>query len=232
VERSAALAASLQPQRLAYFGYAHVPWFKPRQRLIDAAALPGAAERMAQSEAARKILAAYGYVPIGLDHFAQPDDDLAAAANAGRLHRNFQGYTADDADVLIGLGASAIGRFPRGFVQNAPDLGGYARAVRAGRLASARGIVLTADDRARGRVIERLMCDFSVDLDVVGIGDTAATSIAAELDALAPLAAQALVRLEGARIAVTEQGRPFVRLIAAAFDAYLPRGGARHSPAV
>ena len=90
-------------------------------------------------------------MPVGLDHFARPDDSLAQAAVAGRLHRNFQGYTTDNADALIGLGASAIGRMPQGFVQNATDIGGYARAIEAGRLATAKGIVFTPDDRRRGQ---------------------------------------------------------------------------------
>jgi oxygen-independent coproporphyrinogen-3 oxidase len=232
VRRSAALAASLQPQRLAHFGYAHVPWFKPHQRLIDEAALPGAMERLAQAEAARETLIGLGYVAIGLDHFARADDGLAAAARAGRLRRNFQGYTTDQADALIGLGASAISRFPQGFVQNAPDVGGYGRAVASGRLAAARGIALSADDRGRGRIIERLMCDFSVDLGaVVGSAD-GAKDFEAELEALAPLAAEGLVRLDGKRITVTEEGRPFVRLAAAAFDVYFAAGQARHSVAV
>jgi oxygen-independent coproporphyrinogen-3 oxidase len=234
VERSATQAASLEPQRIAYFGYAHVPWLKPHQRLIDESALPGAAERLAQAQAARETLAAHGYVPIGLDHFARPDDSLAAAAHAGRLRRNFQGYTTDRADALIGLGASAIGRLPQGFVQNAPDVGGYARALATGRLATARGIALTDDDRLRGGIIERLMCDFAVDLDAIpgsgeiGVGE----AFDVELEALAPLAAQGLLSLDGRRILVTEKGRPFVRLAAAAFDAYLPNARTRHSVAV
>ena len=225
------LAASLQPQRVAYFGYAHVPWFKPHQRLIDEAALPGATERLDQAEAARAALVACGYEAIGLDHFARPDDPLAVAARCGRLRRNFQGYTTDDAVALIGFGASAIGRFPQGFVQNATDAGGYARAIASGRLATVRGLAFSAEDRARGRIIERLMCDFFVDLDSVG-ADEIATGFAAEREELAPLEAKGLVRIDGNRIAVTRAGRPFVRLAAAAFDAYLAKSPTRHSVAV
>jgi len=231
VGNSAALAASLEPPRIAYFGYAHVPWLKPHQRLIDGALLPGALERLAQAQIARKALVASGYAPIGLDHFARPDDDLAAAARGGRLHRNFQGYTTDQADALIGLGASAIGRFAQGFVQNAPDIGSYARAIASGRLAAARGIALSAEDRLRGCIIERIMCDFSADLDAV-VGGQDGIRFDAELEALAPLAAEGLVRLDGSRITVPEKGRPFVRLVAAAFDAYLTKAGVRHSVAV
>ena len=133
---------------------------------------------------------------------------------------------------MIGLGASAVGRLPHGFVQNAPDVGGYVRAIAAGRLATVRGITLSDDDRRRGRIIERLMCDLSVELDAaVGDGD-GDDAFAAELQALMPLAAEGLLRLDGRRVTMTERGRPFVRLAAAAFDAYLAKARARHSVAV
>src|SRR5262249_18044341 len=137
---------------------------KAQQKLFDAATLPGVGERFAQAEAARELLVGFGYAPIGLDHFALPDDSLARNMRTGQLRRNFQGYTVDRADALIGLGASAISRLPQGFAQNAPGSGGYARAIVAGRFATTRGIALTPEDRLRGRIIERLMCDFAVDL--------------------------------------------------------------------
>jgi oxygen-independent coproporphyrinogen-3 oxidase len=174
------------------------------------------------------MLMSLGYVPIGFDHFARPDDDLAEAAAAGRLHRNFQGYTTDNADALIAFGASAIGRLPQGFVQNAPDIAGYKRAIEAGHLATARGKPLSGDDGLRARIIERLMCDFAVDLGAFSENQDFADAFAA----LAPLANDRLVTIDGWRIAVTEAGRPFVRLVASAFDTYLARGTARHSRAV
>jgi len=232
VRRSASLALALNPHRIAYFGYAHVPWLKTHQRLIDQASLPGALERLEQSKAAHDILVNSGYTAIGLDHFARADDDLAFAAEAGQLHRNFQGYTTDSADALIGLGASSIGRFAQGFVQNATDIAGYARAIAGEELATARGIELSADDRLRARIIERIMCDFSADLDML-VSDLGCSSpIDSDLDSLAPLAAQGLVRLEDRRINVTDEGRPFVRLVASVFDAYLTKGRGRHSAAV
>ncbi len=229
--RSAMLAGSLDPQRLALFGYAHVPWFKTHQRLIDQAGLPSAASRIAQSRAAAQALADLGYVPIGLDHFAKPTDELALAARAGRLHRNFQGYTVDDAGALIGLGASAIGRLPQGYVQNAVDTGGYSRAVAMGQLATVKGIALSDEDRLRGTIIERIMCDLAVDLSAMS-AEPAATAFANEMRLLAPLAEDGLVRIDGGRIAVTEQGRPFARLIAAAFDTRLAASKTPHSAAV
>lgn len=229
--RSAERAATLRPQRIALFGYAHVPWLKKHQRLIDETTLPDAAARLAQSEAARQVLIGAGYVPIGLDHFALPGDSLVEAALAGRLRRNFQGYTADAAGALIGFGASAIGRLPDGFVQNAVDIAGYARAVAGGSLATARGVAFSADDRLRARIIERLMCDLAVDLEAVA-NDDRVPRFDSELADLRTYAAEGLIELRDRHVVVTEAGRPFVRLVAAAFDAYLARANARHSAAV
>jgi oxygen-independent coproporphyrinogen III oxidase len=232
VARTAALAAQLKPQRLAVFGYAHVPWFKTHQRLIEKAGLPGPVERLQQAETARATLVAAGYEAIGLDHFALPGDALAVAARAGTLHRNFQGYTDDDADALIGIGASSIGRLPQGFVQNAPDIGGYGRAIAAGRLATAKGLAFSNEDHVRGHIIERLMCDLKVDVGAVADDFAVRDRFARELEALAPLQQQGLVEVEDERVVMTDQGRPFVRLVAAAFDAHLPNSNARHSVSV
>ena len=233
VQATVDLVAALHPSRLALFGYAHVPWFKANQKLIDEAALAGASERIDQARAAAQRLASHGYVPVGLDHFAQADDALAVAARAGRLRRNFQGYTTDPADALIGFGASAIGRLPQGFVQNAVDIAGYTRAVAQGAFATVKGIAVSADDELRGAIIERLMCDLAVDLAALPVAAAQAAPTfeyeRAELDALA---AAGLITIEGSRITVTEEGRPFVRLVAAAFDAYLAQSRSRHSIAV
>jgi oxygen-independent coproporphyrinogen-3 oxidase len=228
VRDSAARAASLKPQRLALFGYAHVPWFKTHQRLIDETKLPGVSERLEQAEAAAETLQAAGYDLIGLDHFALPDDSLAVAARAKRLRRNFQGYTVDEADALIGLGASAIGKLSQGFAQNAPDLGGYSRALAAGEFPIVKGLALSDDDRLRGGMIERLMCDLELDLAAFG----GAARFADEIEALTPLADAGLLRRDGERIVMTAAGRPYVRIAAAAFDAYLAAGQKRHSVAV
>ena len=225
---SAGLAVRLAPARIALFGYAHVPWFKKHQTLIREEDLPGPHERLAQARIAADIFEAAGYQAIGLDHFAFPNDTLAVAARANRLHRNFQGYTTDDADALIGLGASSIGRLPQGFVQNAPDVGGYARAIGEGRPATVKGIALSDEDRRRAGLIERLMCDLSLDLARHG----GSHAFSDELAALRPLEARGLVKVDGERIAVTEEGRPFIRLAAAVFDSYLAQNRARHSVAV
>ena len=226
VLRSVEAALSLRPDRVALFGYAHVPWMKRHQRLIDEAALPGPTERAAQLEAAAARLGEAGYVAIGLDHFALPEDSLAHALREGRLRRNFQGYTTDGAPVLIGLGASAIGSLPHGYVQNAVSLPAYRDMIRAGSLATVRGVALSAEDRRRRAIIERLMCAFAVDLN------GSAELFADELEALEPLAADGLVSIKDGVVRVEPQGRPLVRTVCALFDAYLARGVARHSRAV
>jgi oxygen-independent coproporphyrinogen-3 oxidase len=159
-----AQCATLRPDRFAVFGYAHVPAFKIHQRQIDEKALPDGDARYEQAEAIANTLVAEGYERIGLDHFALPDDSMARAQKSQTLHRNFQGYTTDPSDVLIGLGASSIGRLAQGYVQNEVALPTYAERVLRGDLATAKGHWLTADDRLRGEVIERLMCNFEVDL--------------------------------------------------------------------
>ncbi len=226
VVESARLAALLSPQRIVLFGFAYVPWFKTHQKLIDAGALPGTEERLEQAQVAAETLASFGYIAVGLDHFALPGDPLAEAARSGRLHRNFQGYTVDDAEALIGLGVSAISRLPQGFAQNAVDMASYSRSLEAGRFATVKGYAFSSEDKQRAAVIERLMCDLAIDLDEVP-GD-----YSAEIEALQPLAQNGMVAIDGRRLAITEQGRPFLRLVAAAFDAYLPAAAARHSAAV
>ncbi len=225
---------TLAPERMSLFGYAHVPWMKTHQKVIDEAALPDSPQRLAQLHAAIERLAQAGYVPIGLDHFARPDDPLAEAAAAGRMRRNFQGYTTDDAPVLIGFGASAIGSLPQGYVQNQPDLAKYAATVRAGALATVRGVALNDDDRVRAAAIERLMCDLEVDLDAVcaGFGTTPAAAFP-DLEArLAESVEDGVAVREGAVITVPEAARPFLRLAAAAFDVYWDPTAVRHAKAV
>lgn len=144
-----------RPDRFAVFGYAHVPTFKKHQRKIDEAALPDGAVRLDRAEAIAQALVAAGYELIGLDHFALPDDSLARAQNAGRLHRNLKGYTTDPSDVLIEFGASAISGLPQGYIQNKIVLGRHAELVLQGELPTAKGYKLTADDRLRADLIER-----------------------------------------------------------------------------
>ncbi len=226
-------ALAIQPDRVAVFGYAHVPWMKKQQALLPQDALPGPAERYAQCQTVEQVLTGAGFAKIGLDHFARPHDALAVAARTGRLRRNFQGYTTDDAPVLLGLGASSIGALAQGYVQNAPGVPGWREAIQAGRLPIARGIALTAEDRLRRAVIERIMCDFAVDLAAVAAQhDADPASLMDAAPALQAMARDGLVQWGGYVLHVTDTGRPFVRGVAAAFDTYLRSGVARHSAAV
>lgn len=227
VEASARFAAALRVDRIAVFGYAHVAWMKPHQNAIDAATLPGVVERMDQAEAAEAVLRASGYVALGLDHFAMPEDTMAQAARAGRLRRNFQGYTVDEAPALIGLGASSIGALPAGFAQNEADERQYIASVAAGRLPVRRGIATNADDRVRATLIERLMCDFTLDLHGIPTD-----ILSPALERLRPLVESGLVSVQDGRLVVAPEGRRFVRQIAVCFDAYFEAGAQRHSMAI
>ncbi|MGF1594416.1 MAG: oxygen-independent coproporphyrinogen III oxidase [Kiloniellaceae bacterium] len=236
VKRTAALAAGLKPDRVSVFGYAHVPWMKKHQQMIDDAALPGAEARLAQAEAVERVLLARGYRAVGMDHFALPDDPLFRCADQGRLRRNFQGYTTDQAEVLLGLGVSAIGTLPQGYAQNDKDLKSYAEALGEGRLPVVRGIALTSADRLRRDVIQALMCDFTVDLRAQAVAHgRPGYNFSGALARLQPLVDEGLVTVTGSRLRVSDEGKRAVRLIASCFDAYLEPGGAaggRYSKAV
>ena len=233
VIRTVDLATRLVPDRLAVFGYAHIPWMKTHQRMIDQAALPGATERLAQAEAAAARLVEHGYRHIGLDHFARADDPMTRALEEGRLKRNFQGYTTDRAKSLLGFGASSIGTLAEGYVQNAVPFRAYADAIRNDQLAVTRGVRLDAEDRVRRAVIERLMCDLVVNLDDMAADFAAPVDgFSAELSALTPMERDGLVEIIGSHIRITEYGRPLMRSVCAVFDRYLNAGQTRHSRAV
>lgn len=225
-ERTVDLAAALLPGRVALFGYAHVPWMKPHQQALERHGLPDGATRWAMAEAASARLVAHGYRRIGLDHFALPGDAMAQAAAAGTLRRNFQGYTTDQAGTLLGFGPSAIARLPQGFAQSLTETAAWAEAVRRGELPVARGRAVDADDRVRGRIIERLMCDLAVDLAAFP-GD-----FAYERARLESLAADGVVALEGDTVRVPEPARALVRGVAAVFDRHLQLESGRHAVAV
>jgi oxygen-independent coproporphyrinogen-3 oxidase len=223
-----------KPRRVALFGYAHVPWMKKHQRLIPENTLPDTETRWQQYEQGCRLLTeTHGYVQIGLDHFAAPDDPMAIALKEKNLHRNFQGYTTDSASTLIGFGASGIGSLPQGYVVNEGETHAYERSIAEGRLATCRGIAVSADDALRREIIERLMCDLEVDLDRVAASHgVSADQFAPELDSLASLEADGLVAIDGRHIAVTLDGRTLVRAVCAVFDRYLKAGEQRHSKAV
>lgn len=227
------LSASMRPDRVALFGYAHVPWMAKNQRMIPDASLPSSQERAAQAKAAAEALQAEGYVAIGLDHFALPDDALAVAACDGVLRRNFQGYTTDQAETLIGMGATSIGRTPSGYVQNIVETGAWSRAIAQGKLPVSKGLPFVFDDRLRGEVIERLMCDGHVDVAVIGRKHGAPEGWWADaFDTLEEMECDGLLNLSPGRVKMTTAGQGLVRIAAAAFDAYFKDSSARHSVAV
>lgn len=238
VKQTARMALELMPDRAAVFGYAHVPWMKKHQALMPETTLPDSLERLRQERAIRMVLEQEGgLLPVGLDHYAKEGDAMAQAAQSGALQRGFQGYTTDDAPVLLGLGASSIGALKQGYVQNQPRVPLYEAAINNGQFAVVRGIELTAEDHVRRAVIERIMCDLAVDLSAVAaVFGVDATPL---LEAASPLrgyASDGLVEWNGTSLRVTERGRPFVRNVAALFDTYLnqsqSRQPLRHSRAV
>lgn len=224
---------ALRPDRFSVFGYAHVPSFKKHQRKIAETALPDGPARQAQAEAIAAALVRDGYRRIGLDHYALPDDPMTQALAARALHRNFQGYTTDANEILIGLGASAIGRLPQGYVQNDTVLGSYAGTIALGELATARGYKFGTEDRLRAHLIERVMCDFSVDVEEACSAHGLAADILVDaVPKLKALEADGLIRFDGARLTVVDEARDLVRVVASAFDAHLGQSGRAHSRAV
>lgn len=221
---------SFSPDRVALYGYAHVPWMSRRQQMIPTDAMPTPQDRLALFEVARELFLADGYQEIGIDHFARPQDGLAVAAREERLRRNFQGYTDDTAPVLIGIGASSISRFPQGYAQNAAGTADHVAAIRAGGFSTHRGHVFAGQDRLRGRIIEALMCDFAVKrAELAGFGVPMA-----EVDAmLAGVAAtfRDAVRLDDEGLTILPDARPLARVIARGFDGYDP-SKAQHSAAI
>lgn len=211
---------SLNPDRVALYGYAHVPWMARRQALIPTDALPRPEDRLVLFETAAKLFLWDGYEAIGIDHFARSTDGLALAARQGRLRRNFQGYTDDQAKVLIGLGASSISQFPEGFAQNAPATSAWVGAVEAGKFSTARGHVLTPGDRLRSAAIERLMCDFAIDCEDVAQRSGAEVAEVEALVAPLPERFPDVVRTRKGGVEIVEGGRAMTRLVARALDAW------------
>jgi oxygen-independent coproporphyrinogen-3 oxidase len=223
IERVVAIA----PDRIALYGYAHLPErFKPQRRIVSAE-LPDGSARLAMLGHAIEAFAVAGYDYIGMDHFARPDDALAIAKREGRLHRNFQGYTTQPECDLLGLGVSAIGRVGATHAQNAKTLEGYYHAINDGRFATVRGIELDADDLLRRKVIMDLMCRGRLDFAEVRaeFGIDVPSFFAHELQRLVPLAAYDLVHLSEDSVQVTPAGWYVVRAVAMVFDRYLSPAG-------
>ncbi len=226
--RTIKLAADLEPRRIAVFGYAHVPWFKRRQRLINADTLPGSSERHEQAELAQRLLTDLGYESVGLDHYARSDEPLAIAARAKSLRRNFQGYVASASDALIGFGPSAISQLPVGYAQNIPTIGAWRQAVESDVLPIARGHMQTAEDLRRAAVIQTIMCDLEIDLAPWGGWEKFPDAQVL----VAQLAADGIVELHDSSLTIPPSMRQFSRLVAMTFDAYASPSSTAHSRAI
>lgn len=223
----------LVPDRLALFGYAHIPWFKKHQKMIRDADLPGTIERFDHANMASGMLQDAGYQAIGIDHFAKPEDTLSLAANAGTLHRNFQGYTTDACPTMIGFGASSIGRFDGGYIQNTVATGQYQDCIKAGVLPTDKGMRLSADDKIRGYVIERLMCDFQVCFaNVEQTFGPATRPLRTIAENLVASDLHDLCSLKDDTLHIASQAKPFTRIIASHFDAYYETEQFQYSKAV
>ncbi len=218
-------AISMRPDRIALFGYAHVPDVIARQRRIDAAALPGPDARFAMAVAGEAALLAAGYQAIGFDHFALPADPLARAARQGTMRRNFQGFTDDDAETLIGLGASAISAFPDRLIQNEKNSGRYRMRLSQDGLAGVRGVFRSTDDRLRAMAIEDFLCGRPADLSRVDSGGAIA-------DGFAPFVDRGLASVDAHGFRFTAAGRPYARVMAALIDGYRANPMRRSSSAV
>lgn len=221
--RTLAQLASLRPDRVALYGYAHLPArFKPQRRIVTAE-LPGAGDKLAMLSASLDALGEAGYVHVGMDHFALPDDALAVAKRQGRLHRNFQGYSTQPDCDLIALGVSAIGRVGGTYSQNAKTLEEYIDLLDQGRLPIVRGLALTRDDLLRRSVIMSIMCQGELlyeSIDTAHLIDSR-RYFARELETLEDFVEQGLVKIADTGIQVTERGWYLVRAIAMVFDRHL-----------
>ncbi|MGI9363852.1 MAG: oxygen-independent coproporphyrinogen III oxidase [Rhizobiaceae bacterium] len=224
---------SLQPDRIALFGYAHVPWLKKHQKLICENDLAGPLDRYQHAQEAAILLRRSGYESIGIDHFAMPKDSLAKASRNGRLRRNFQGYTTDHHETLLGMGASSIGRFAQGYVQNTVATHQYQAEVTAGILPKGKGLQLTDDDKLRGYLIERLMCDFAIDFDTLsGHPDHLVEVCVRQARNAAAMDRFGLCTMNGSRFEIAPQAKAFTRIVAAIFDAYYQTEKFQYSKAV
>jgi oxygen-independent coproporphyrinogen-3 oxidase len=213
---------ALGPDRAAVYSFAFVPWVKGSQKKIEEGQLPAPDVKLQLFAIARERFLAAGYEPIGMDHFARPDDDLAIARREGKLRRNFQGYAVIPGDDVVGLGISAIGDVRGTYVQNEKKLSTYEQVITEGKLPVYRGVRRSADDELRRTVIHELMCNFRVDAQAVerAHGITFAQYFADDLTLLVPYERDGMVRVSDAGIEATPVGELFVRNLAMCFDRY------------
>jgi len=222
VQHSAEQAVSLCPDRLAVFAYAHVPWMKKQQKLLEKYPMPDAELRFDMMLRVKEVLESAGYYALGIDHFAHETDSLYNAHKNGSLRRNFQGYTDDPARNIIGFGLSSISGFEGAYIQNTTDAPAYKKAIEAGDFPITRGCILSDEDRARRAVIESIMCGLKTDIALYPEA----------LEKLNALEQDNLVRIDGSHVTITPEGWPFARIAAACFDAYYQPQEGQHARAI
>lgn len=215
----------LQPARVAVFPYAHVPWMKKHQKLLERYKMPETSLRYEMAKLTETRLKNAGYEAIGIDHFARPDDPLACASKNGNMRRNFQGYTDDPARTILGFGLSSISQFEEAYTQNTTDAPLYRKTVDNGEVPLARVLTLTQDDQERRQLIEELMCNFTVNFEDY-------KNIPVPRSALASLEQDGLIEITGSKLKITQSGKTFVRVIASHFDPYFKKESNRHAKAV
>lgn len=220
-------ATELRPDRLAVFGYAHVPWFKKNQEQLEQYGLPDVMQRYKLYETAGDTLTDNGYTEAGIDHFVLPEDSMCKALESKNLHRNFQGYTTDECNILLGFGASAISKLHKGYLQNTPLIKGYRENAEAGLLAASRGIKVKNEDRIRAKIIENIMCYREADFSALEESQRQTT-----LSKLAELEKDGIAEINGTNVKITPQGKAFVRLVCTAFDGYWSNSNTKHAKAV
>lgn len=216
--------AKLGADRIAVFGYAHVPHLVSRQKMIDGLPMPDRDERFAMANQAYEFLTSQGYEAIGFDHFALPGDPMAAVTREGKLRRNFQGFTDDQADILIGMGSSAISMFPRLIAQNDKNNGRYRMLSSQGLLSASEGIVRSPKDAMLGKLIENLLCQDEATLSPC--------MLVQAQDRLRPFIEAGVAVLDRTKLKITPGGLPYARVIAALFDPYRETTTKRFSSAI
>ena len=224
-EQTVRAIVAYDPDRIAVFNYAHVPWLKPHQKLIRTEDLPSPELKLDMLKMTIEMLTESGYEYIGMDHFAKPDDELSLSRSARTLYRNFQGYSTRAGADLYGFGMSSISHFQNMYAQNTKILPEYYKALDAGHHATHVGYRMTDDDHARKYVIMRLMCDLELDFASVErrFGITFEKKFASALEQLKPLASDGLIEMSATGIRIIGPGRLLLRNIAMCFDAYVER---------
>lgn len=233
IKKSVKLTKKLGADRVALFGYAHVPWFKSHQKVLEQHHLPTAEERYEMFNVATEAFLAEGYSSIGIDHFAVKEDSMTKALENKTLHRNFQGYTVDDSQTLIGLGASSISCLPSGYVQNSPSTKSYEESINNGLFAIERGIAVSNEDVFARAIIEQLMCYFKVDLeDIANKFEIPLSDLNSSMEKLRYLVNDGFISLDGYKVTINEEGKALTRVVSACFDTFWMEKEGQHAKAI